>query len=62
MVSQAKPNYIEAIQGAVAAGRVKPIPGTLVHIAVMHDDWCAIFKGGVCNCDPDVETMRSDPR
>jgi len=23
---------------------------------VYHDDWCAFFDGGVCNCKPDVRT------
>lgn len=26
--------------------------GTVVHVAVYHDDWCAIFRGGRCNCQP----------
>nr|MBC7245426.1 hypothetical protein [Chloroflexota bacterium] len=21
-------------------------------VDVYHDDWCAIFRGGWCNCDP----------
>jgi len=33
-------------------------PGTgLKNIAVCHDDWCAIYKGGYCNCEPDVTIM-----
>jgi hypothetical protein len=24
-------------------------------VIVSHDDWCAIFAGGSCNCDPDIE-------
>ena len=28
-------------------------PGAYVS-NVFHDDWCAFFKGGECNCDPDV--------
>ena len=62
MVAPTRPNYIRAIKVATATGRVKPIPGTVNHIAVRHDDWCLIFKGGVCNCDPEVETMRSAAR
>ena len=27
------------------------------HIKVSHDDWCAVFKGGGCNCNPDVREM-----
>ena len=27
-------------------------------INVMHDDWCAIWKGGPCDCNPDVEVRK----
>jgi hypothetical protein len=27
------------------------------HIQVLHDDWCAFFKGRACNCDPEVREM-----
>ena len=27
------------------------------HIKVSHDDWCAFFTGGVCNCDPEIREM-----
>lgn len=39
-------------QAALRDGRLKL--GTLRHIDIFHDDWCAIFKGGECNCNPDV--------
>lgn len=29
-------------------------PG-IKHIDITHDDWCAIFKGKYCNCNPDVK-------
>lgn len=34
-------------------------PG-LHHVAVYHDDWCAIFKEQLCDCDPDVELMATE--
>lgn len=30
--------------------------GTVIHIAVEHDDWCRIFKGGECNCSQEILT------
>ena len=27
------------------------------HFKISHDDWCAFFKDGVCNCDPDIREM-----
>ena len=31
-------------------------PGEVIHVEIRHDDWCPIFEGGPCNCDPDVES------
>lgn len=28
-------------------------PG-LTEIDICHDDWCAIYRGGYCNCNPEV--------
>jgi hypothetical protein len=28
--------------------------GKLYSSAVQHDDWCQIYRGGECNCDPDI--------
>lgn len=28
--------------------------GKVYVVTVAHDDWCAIYGGGYCNCDPDV--------
>lgn len=25
------------------------------HVTVEHDDWCAIFQGQPCNCNPDIK-------
>ena len=28
--------------------------GGLHIVNVLHDDWCSIWKGGPCDCNPDV--------
>jgi hypothetical protein len=28
--------------------------GKLVHAVIQHDHWCAIYRGGVCSCTPDI--------
>lgn len=28
-------------------------PGALYITTVQHDDWCAFWGGGECDCDPD---------
>jgi hypothetical protein len=35
----------------VDAGRPR---GRLVDVIVQHDDWCGIYRGGGCDCTPDV--------
>ena len=42
------PNYIPKILAAKAKRGV-------ALAVVFHDDWCAIFKGRTCDCNPDVE-------
>jgi hypothetical protein len=29
--------------------------GHITHVNILHDGWCRIFSGELCNCDPDVE-------
>lgn len=29
--------------------------GQIAKVAIYHDDWCAFFGGGVCNCEPEVK-------
>jgi hypothetical protein len=36
----------------IKAGLIQPGKTTVVRVA--HDDWCAIYNGGECNCDPDI--------
>lgn len=38
-----------------------PVPGTFLEIGTFHDDWCGVFKGGRCNCDPDVRPIDRTP-
>lgn len=29
-------------------------PGTVSEGTICHDDWCEIYKGGECHCDPEI--------
>ena len=29
-------------------------PGLITSVDVCHDDWCRIYRGGYCNCDPEI--------
>ena len=41
--------------------RIGALPRTVgLHMLdVAHDDWCGIFEGKRCNCDPDVRLKYS---
>ena len=49
-------NYFQKLQVLIAAGVTGKV-GVLSQTRIYHDDWCAIFRGGYCNCDPDIEVM-----
>ena len=49
-------NYQTKILNLIAKGKIDRIPGTVNLIQVKHDDWCSIFKGGICNCRPKIVT------
>ena len=53
------PNYLGQILELYARGAFEP--GSIVHINVAHDDGCAIFAVGVCDCQPDVRVLERPP-
>lgn len=34
------------------AAQIKAGEKGVIHVTFEHDDWCGIFKGGDCNCNP----------
>jgi hypothetical protein len=34
--------------------------GRLTEVDIYHDDWCGIYHGGYCNCDPELK-LRPSP-
>jgi len=46
------PNYLPKILKLQAAGKMPP--GVLSHAVILHDQWCAIYQGRSCDCNPDV--------
>ncbi len=56
-------NYVIKLMKLYQQGKV-PTVG-LNEMAVYHDDWCGIYQGRRCNCDPDIKFRpfpRHDPR
>lgn len=51
------PNYQPKIIEEYRKGNIPP--GMVTHSDIYHDKWCAIFKGGACNCDPEIVHRRN---
>ena len=54
-------NHIRKIMALVQKGALRAEPGSIQSIDVAHDDWCKIFDGGLCQCDPDVRLKWTQP-
>jgi hypothetical protein len=50
-------NFIRKVEEFAAANEGRFEPGKVHDIAVRHDPWCGLLKGGRCNCDPDVSFL-----
>jgi hypothetical protein len=48
-----KHNYFEKLRKFVEKN--KPARGRIAEIDICHDDWCRIYKGGYCNCNPEIK-------
>jgi DNA-directed RNA polymerase subunit M/transcription elongation factor TFIIS len=53
-----KHNYCKKLMKLYRQGKIRT--ASLTEADIYHDGWCAINKGGYCNCDPDIE-LRSFP-
>ena len=52
-------NYLATIVARMNAAR----PGEVVHVDVLHDDWCFKLGGfGACSCTPDISFRPDDSR
>lgn len=49
--------YVTKIVEAHARGVISSAPGTVNDIWVYHDDDCPKLRGGLCNCNPDLEVI-----
>jgi hypothetical protein len=53
-----KHNYYSKLLALYQRGGIPA--ASLTEVDIFHDDWCAVYKGGYCNCDPDVR-LRPEP-
>lgn len=45
-------NYLPKVLAMYERGEIASVG--LHEVRVYHDDWCEIYQGTWCNCDPDV--------
>jgi hypothetical protein len=50
-------SYVKKIVAAHERGVISSAPGTVNNIWVYHDDDCPKLRGGLCNCNPDLEVI-----
>jgi hypothetical protein len=53
-----KHNYYRKVMELVERGELPP--DRVSEVDVYHDDWCRIYHGGYCNCNPEVR-LRPPP-
>jgi hypothetical protein len=52
-------NYMKKLLQLQGEGKLPKVG--LQDVDVFHDGWCELYKGGYCNCDPDIQ-LRKPPR
>jgi len=53
MYDPTKHNYYPKLMELYRNGKIA-IP-SLYEVDIYHDDWCRIYRGGYCNCEPEVK-------
>lgn len=54
-------SYKKQLSEFCASGAIDMRPGETSHVTVSHDDWCMVFSGGACNCEPDIKAGAPQP-
>lgn len=55
-----QPNYVRKLHYLYCIGALPREVG-LHRVDVAHDDWCGIFAGQRCHCDPEITLQWSQP-
>lgn len=46
--------YLRRIEQAVRRGVIEEMDVPVLDMDIFHDDSCALYSGGECNCDPSI--------
>jgi hypothetical protein len=49
-------NYEEKVAAFMEKHPELKAEGSINMLNISHDDWCGIFKGRACDCDPEIST------
>jgi hypothetical protein len=60
MLDPTKHNYYPKLIALYEQGKIPT--KSLTEVDIYHDDWCAIYGGGHCSCDPEIKLRRSPGR
>jgi hypothetical protein len=52
MIDPLKHNYFRKLLQLVEQGQVPR--DRITEVDICHDGWCRIYRGGYCNCDPEI--------
>jgi hypothetical protein len=61
MSTPTTPHYLEPMVELIRQSRDRLKAGRVYEMQVAHDDWCLIFKGQVCNCNPTTTLIDRNP-
>jgi hypothetical protein len=48
-------NYLRKLRAMQARGELSV---GVSDVEVAHDGWCRIYRGGYCNCDPEIRVRK----
>lgn len=51
-------NYRKKVEELVEAGVIPTGYAYVGKLDIYHDDWCGIYSGGYCDCDPTINFTR----
>lgn len=49
-----KNRYISLLFDKIGRGEIRPQPGSILQVEILHDDNCGYFKDKPCDCNPDI--------
>lgn len=55
-----EPRHVTKLRDLLSTRELSFKPGTVTQLRVAHDDWCGVFKGRACDCDPDIDVVRQN--